>query len=54
MVTIKGENGAPDVSFFVRESDLGPELNAARKGKVEEAVNAIRKVLRTEKVAGAK
>ncbi len=54
MVTIKGENGSPDVSFFVRESDLGPELNAARKGKVEEAVNAIRKALHMEKVAGAR
>jgi hypothetical protein len=54
MVTMRGENGAPDISFFVRESDIGPDLMAARKRKIEEAVNAIRKALKADKVAGAK
>lgn len=40
MLTLKGENGVPDFSFFVRESDLPPNLNEARKQKLDAAIKA--------------
>lgn len=45
MVTIKGENGAPDISLFVRETDLPPDLRELHRKKIEDAVKALRKVL---------
>jgi hypothetical protein len=51
-VTIRGENGGPDVSFWVRESDLPPDLKDLRKMKIEDVVNALRKALGAEKDTG--
>ncbi len=54
MVTIKGAGGGPDVSFVLRENDLPPDLRAARKRKVEEAIQTMRKALEAEKAAASK
>jgi len=52
MVTKKGENGEPDVTFFVRDSDLPSDLRELRKKKVEDIVDAVRKALGAEKDVG--
>lgn len=52
MITVKGENGAPDVSFFFRDSDLPPDLKELHKKKLEEAVNAMRKAYGATKDTG--
>ncbi len=45
MVTTRGHDGGPDVSFFVRMSDLPAELKELHKRKLQDAVNAMRKAL---------
>ncbi|MBN1489166.1 MAG: STN domain-containing protein [Phycisphaerae bacterium] len=48
MVTIKGEDGAPDMTFFIRENDVPEELRGFRQQKVDEAIERIRNALKTE------
>lgn len=45
MVTVRGENGKPDVAFLIRESDLPPDLRELHRKKIDEAVRAMRDAL---------
>lgn len=46
-ITIPNPNGGPAISFFIRESDLPPELNEARKARIREAISGWRETLQT-------
>ncbi len=47
-VTVPDESGAYRFQFFIRESDLSPELNAWRKAKIREAVEKMERQRRSQ------
>jgi hypothetical protein len=45
IVTLRNEDQTSNVSLFIREGDLPPDVNAARKKRIDQAVEAMRKML---------
>lgn len=52
MVTTKGRDGGPDVTFFVRQSDLPADLKGLYQRKIQESVSVLRKTLGADRDSG--